>query len=69
MKVHLYYDPYKAVTEHGSVLREVEKMEAELKEMETRQTESYTMIDISILTEVRTGSLASDEIRKPLTRH
>lgn len=35
MKIHLYYDPYKAVTEHDSVLREVEKMEAELKEMET----------------------------------
>lgn len=34
MKIHLYYDPYKAATEYDSLLREVERMEAELSEME-----------------------------------
>lgn len=34
MKIHLYYDPYKAVTEHDGVLREVERMESELRNME-----------------------------------
>lgn len=34
MKVHIYYDPYKAVRDSGNLYEEIEKQEAELGEME-----------------------------------
>lgn len=58
MKVHLYFDPYKAIQESNSLYEELEKMENELREMESPLERKMQYDRYFLINRGRDGKLA-----------
>ena len=72
MRVHLYYDPYKAICETESLHDEVERMERELGEMDSPPDRKLRYDRFFFINRAKDGSLAfrrnPDAINKALSR-
>lgn len=72
MRVHLYYDPYKAICESENLHEEIERMEAELAQMETPPDRKLHYDRYFYINRSKDGKLAfrrnADAINKSLSR-